>query len=242
MSDYLEGALDTETHRLMAEHSLKCPVCHELLNDVQISLKACQTLPIPKISFAKLEAKILEATMPELSMSCEEFEEYLTDYLDGFLPAPLFHRWERHAALCEKCSDLPGLVVRSIGLCYTYKMEEMPIPEGLNERIMQATAALELQTVGDSRKARKLGNTLNSLLARLSKFIRTSLTWGLPQFAPVTMMLIFAIFVLSQMAEGTLGSFYRKSFEMAEKTYRKGASVVIGESRAEKTDDTSKEE
>ena len=45
-------------------------------------------------------------------MSCEEFEECLTDYLDGFLPAHLYHRWERHAALCDRCTELPGEVVR----------------------------------------------------------------------------------------------------------------------------------
>jgi len=38
-----------------------------------------------------------------------EFEDYLTDYLDGFLVAPLYHRWERHAALCESCSDCPAM-------------------------------------------------------------------------------------------------------------------------------------
>ena len=40
-------------------------------------------------------------------MTCEEFEESLTDYLDGFLPAHNYHRWERHAALCDRCTELP---------------------------------------------------------------------------------------------------------------------------------------
>ena len=57
-----------------------------------------------------LEARILSMTMPETAMSCDEFENLLTDYLDGFLPAQVFHRWERHAVLCEKCTDLPGEV------------------------------------------------------------------------------------------------------------------------------------
>ena len=72
-------------------------------------------------------------------MRCEEFEECLTDYLDGFLPAHLYHRWERHAALCDRCTELPGEVVRAIGACYTYISEEKPLPAGLNERILQAT-------------------------------------------------------------------------------------------------------
>ena len=77
-------------------------------------------------------------------MTCEEFEEFLTDYLDGFLPAPLFHRWERHAVLCARCTELPGEVVRAIGTCYIYLAEEKPVPVGLNERILQATLGTEL--------------------------------------------------------------------------------------------------
>ena len=78
----------------------------------------------------RLEARVLAMTAPETAMSCEDFEGYLTDYLDGFLPAHSFHRWERHAALCTKCEDLPGMVVRSIGACQTYKMEELAVPAG----------------------------------------------------------------------------------------------------------------
>jgi len=244
LSEYIEGMLDANTHRLMTEHSLKCPVCHALLNDVLISLEACRNLSVPRVSLAKLEAKILSATASETSMSCEEFEENLTDYLDGFLPAPLFHRWERHAALCQKCSDLPGMVVRSIALCYNYKMQELPTPDRLHEKIMQATVG-ELETV----KAKELKqfksfktNNLKDLLVKLSRLIRTTLTVKLPQLAPVAMMMIFAMFVLSQAVEGNLGSFYRKSFELAGKTYKQGASVVIGESETERTKDKNKEE
>ncbi len=57
----------------------------------------------------------------------------------AFLPAPLFHRWERHAVLCDTCTDLPGMVVRSIAACYTYKMDELPAARGLHERILHAT-------------------------------------------------------------------------------------------------------
>ena len=39
----------------------------------------------------------------------------------------------------DRCTELPGEVVRSIGACYTYIAEEQPVPVGLNERILQAT-------------------------------------------------------------------------------------------------------
>jgi anti-sigma factor RsiW len=119
LTDYIEGAVGPDTNIKMAEHALRCPVCHELLSAVRSTLDACHVAPVPTPS-RELEARILQRTMPETAMSCEDFEESLTDYLDGFLPAHLYHRWERHAALCDHCTELPGEVVRSIGACYSY--------------------------------------------------------------------------------------------------------------------------
>src|SRR5919112_676149 len=112
LTDYLDGALEGETNRAFGEHALRCPVCHELLNEVRNAIVECRA-DVPPQPAPGLEARILLKTAPETAMRCEEFEEHLTDYLDGFLPATLYHRWERHAALCDRCSDLPGQVVRA---------------------------------------------------------------------------------------------------------------------------------
>jgi predicted anti-sigma-YlaC factor YlaD len=138
LTDYIEGVTGSETNRQMAEHAMKCPVCHETLSAVKSTVEACRMASVPEPS-RDLDARILQKTAPQTAMTCEEFEEFLTDYLDGFLPANLYHRWERHAAVCERCTELPGEVVRSIGACYTYISEEKPLPEGLHERILQAT-------------------------------------------------------------------------------------------------------
>ena len=130
LTEYLDKTLDTAVNRAVAAHALACPLCHTLLNDVKESLELCRTVAMPPSSVTRLEARVLAMTMPQTAMPCEDFESYLTDYLDGFLPANVFHRWERHAALCTSCEDLPGMVVRSIAACYTYKMDELAVPEG----------------------------------------------------------------------------------------------------------------
>ena len=140
MTDYLDGVLEPDAHKMFAEHALRCPVCHETLSEVKNTVQACQAanaLEPPR----ELEARILLSTMPETTMTCEDFEEFLTDYLDGFLPASLYHRWERHAVLCARCTELPGEVVRAIGTCYIYVGEEKPLPVGLHERILLATSS-----------------------------------------------------------------------------------------------------
>ncbi|MDX6558302.1 MAG: hypothetical protein QOF72_1351, partial [Blastocatellia bacterium] len=138
LTDYLDGALEAQANREFAEHAMRCPVCHDLLSEVKNTLLACSASEAP-FAGTGLEARILLKTIPETAITCSAFEEHLTDYLDGFLMAPLYHRWERHAALCVDCSELPGAVVRAIGACYTYKQDELTVPAGLEARILQST-------------------------------------------------------------------------------------------------------
>ena len=221
LTDYLDANLDRHAHIAVAAHALRCPLCHSLLNEVKDALLMCREISAPKHSMTSLEARIFSMTMPETLMSCSLFEEHLTDYLDGFLPANLFHRWERHAALCENCTNLPGEVVRSIAVCYTYKMDEMPVPAGLNAKILQAT-------IGTMRAEKVRA----SWASQAAEWVRgMSFPIPLPQFASVATMLLFAALVFSQTvsADNSLTGVYQKSFELAEQTYQQSAGIVLGE-------------
>lgn len=220
LSDYLEGALAADTHRAVAAHALKCPLCHELLNEVKGNLEVCRVIAAPAPPLSKLEAGIMARTMPESEMGCEEFEKHLTDYLDGFLPAQVFHRWERHAALCTGCTDLPGAVVRSIGVCYTFKMDELLLPAGLHERILQ-------MTLGTTEAA----TVRPGIVIQAMEWVRSWLkpiSIPLPQLAPVAMVLLFAVLMFSHVipADASLTTVYQKSFEMAGQTYIQGADTL----------------
>ena len=217
LTDYLDGTLERATHKAVAAHALRCPLCHSLLNEVKDALMVCHEISAPKHSMTHLEARILTMTMPETAMSCEQFEEHLTDYLDGFLPATLFHRWERHAVLCDSCTDLPGAVVRSIAACYTYKMDELPVPAGLHDKILKATiGTTEPETV----KAK--------WTAQVAEWVRGfRFPIGVPQFASVLMMLLFAAFMFSQTVSADSSQF----FQLAEQTYKQSADVVLGKEK-----------
>ena len=209
LTDYLDGALSAEGHRAFAEHAMRCPVCHDLLGDVKGTLLACSSSEAPPAGI-DLDARILMKTAPETTITCEQFEEHLTDYLDGFLLAPLYHRWERHAALCFNCSELPGEVVRTIGACYTYLQDELPVPAGLEARILQDT----------------IGNVLPErvrppLKSRLIEWLRGALDPIVsPQLATVATMLLVAVFVLTNTVstDGSVRGLYRASLQLAEKT------------------------
>lgn len=220
LTDYLDKTLDKETHKAVAAHALRCPLCHSLLREVKDAVEICRNISAPKPPMTRLEARILAMTAPESAMACSEFEEYLTDYLDGFLPAPVFHRWERHAVLCEKCTDLPGEVVRSIAACYTYKTDELPLPEGLHCKILESTIGTAQAEAVKASWIRQIGEAIRGMRFPIS----------VPQLAPVAMMLIFAFFVLTQTAsaDGTLSGIYQKSYELAGQTYRQSADAVFG--------------
>jgi hypothetical protein len=118
--------------------------------------------------------------------------------------------------LCDACTDLPGAVVRSIAACYTYKMDELAVPAGLHDKILKATiGTTEAKTV----KA--------SWAAQVSEWVRgLSFPIGVPQFASVVMMLIFAAFIFSQtVSAGSSQQF----FELAEQTYKQSAEVLGGD-------------
>ncbi len=222
LTDYLDGALDISAGSAFAEHAMRCPVCHELLSEVKNTVQACRVAETPAPP-AEMEARILMQTMPEAAMTCEDFEEYLTDYLDGFLPAPLFHRWERHAALCEQCTELPGQVVRSIGACYTYISEERPLPVGLHDRILQATlGTTEAETIQAPIGAR-IAAWLRDLLDPVVS----------PQLATVAMMLLLAVLVLTNTvsADGSISGMYLASVKLAEQSYSQGASKAVQPSK-----------
>ncbi|CAN5688945.1 hypothetical protein BH18ACI4_BH18ACI4_23350 [soil metagenome] len=218
LSDYLEGILSPAAHRAFSEHALRCPVCHQTLSEVKDMMHACQVASVPPPT-RELEALILKKTMPEAAMTCKEFEESLTDYLDGFLPAPFFHRWERHAALCDHCTELPGEVVRSIGACYTYISEEMPVPAGLDERILESTIgtlkAKEVRAPWSARLASRLRMWLDPIVS--------------PQLATVATMLLVAVFVLTNTvsADGSISGVYRASLRLAEQSYSGGSEGGI---------------
>jgi anti-sigma factor RsiW len=215
LTDYLDGALEGEAQRACSEHALRCPVCHDLLSEVRNAVVECRASVPPQPS-PELEARILLKTAPETSMSCEEFEEHLTDYLDGFLPAPLYHRWERHAALCERCSDLPGQVVRAIGACYSYISEESPAPAGLHERILQAT-------LGTTEAERVRAPAL----ARVAEWLRGWLdVLVTPQFATVATMLLLAVLVGTSTLspDGSISGMYNASLRLAARTYSYSAT------------------
>lgn len=229
LSDYLERSLEASVHKAVAAHALACPLCHSLLNEVKSTVAACRQLAEPRVPVSRLEAGILARTVPDATVNCLEFEESLTDYLDGFLPASVFHRWERHSVLCEECTDLPGMVVRSLAAIVNYKLDELPVPAGLHHRILAQTSGTELAKQIKPSLAERFGEWARGLRFPIS----------VPQLAPVAGMLLVAFLAFSQTvsADGSMSGVYTQGYQLAEQTYRQGAEA-LNEARGRRPEET----
>ncbi len=216
LTDYLEGMLAAQKRTACHEHVLRCPVCHDLANEVRAVTEACRTAPLPVEMPDALPARVIAHTTPQNLMTCAEFEEHLTDYLDGFLPAPVFHRWERHAALCATCAELPGTVVRSIGACYTSLQHELEMPAQLHDAILSATIgttnAREVQAPFFANLNRQIRSWLDVTLA--------------PRYAAVATMILAAVLVgtTTMSDDGSIFGMYRTGLRLARESSARSAT------------------
>lgn len=112
------------------------------------------------------------------------------------------------------------MVVRSIASLYTYKMDELAVPAGLHERILNLTLGTE-----------KAAEVKASWTSQIAEWIRgIGIPVRIPQLAPVAMMLLFAFLMVSQTvsADGSLSGVYEESVQLAKQTYQQGADAWNG--------------
>jgi hypothetical protein len=123
-------------------------------------------------------------TAPETAMACREFENHLTDYLDGFLARRAFSPLGTPRRFVRKCTDLPGEVVRSIAACYTYKTEELPFLPACTQKFCRRPLA--------RTKRQRRSGILD--FANIEWMRGLSFPIPIPQLAPVAMIMMFAAF------------------------------------------------
>jgi hypothetical protein len=96
----------------------------------------------------------------------------------------------------------------------------MPVPAGLEERILQATIgtqkAEEVRAPWPARLASQLRIWLDPIVS--------------PQLATVATMLLVAVFVLTNTvsADGSISGVYRASLRLAEQSYSNGLKGLVG--------------
>ena len=135
LSDYVDGMLAHAAQGPFAEHALSCRACRALLDDVKSAVGECKEAIEVEMPF---ELDLALGMIPETCapLDCSSFEELITEFLDGFVPASTYHRFEEHEAECKTCSKLLTGVVYAVAACHSvHTYEEYEIPEGADRKV-----------------------------------------------------------------------------------------------------------
>jgi hypothetical protein len=195
------------------------------MDDVKGAMGACKQQDDLEPSPA-LETALLTIP-PELApLDCGQYEGLITEFLDGFVPAPTYHRFEEHAGQCDECSRLLTGVVFAIAACHSvHTFEELEVPEPL-VRSLIALAPETRRSV-----TRRVADRVAAFAAALIPRGTQSARWT---FATAALLAVatLALLFLGFSDDGTVSGIYRQAHVKASELYTQGADVYAQTDKA----------
>src|SRR5262249_30050344 len=224
VGDYLAKELDKRDAARLGAHALRCRDCRRLLEDVKDRLDGSE-------SFEQYAAAVdLDISLQKIpgehgSLDCSRFEELITEFLDGFVPAVTYHRFAEHSSGCDACSDLLTGVVYAVAACHSvHTYEEIEIPQRLGDRLLAIAPEAGLHrfsrragTPGDAgaiprRILAAFGNLLAPARSRLAA-------------ASVISVATLVFLVTGFSTDLTPGAIYRNAHLKVASVYNKGVGI-----------------
>ena len=218
LSQYLDGMLPNSDARLFRAHSLECRSCRTTFDDVKAVLADCKLLermPAP----GSLEISLLNIPAEHDPLDCHGFEELITEFLDGFVPARIYNLFETHAASCEDCSGLLTEVVYAVAACHSvHTYEDYEAPAALIEK-------LDFIMPEQRRSIRRaLSNRITAWVGYLIPSATEGARWS---FATGSLLAFatFALLLFGFSDDWTVGGIYRQAHVKAGQIYSRGAGI-----------------
>lgn len=218
ISDYLDALLAKPEADQFREHSLQCRTCRALLDEVRDALGLCQReveLDPPALLEGSLESILAEHS----PMTCAGFEALITEFLDGFVPASAYHRFEAHAETCGECAGLLTGVVYAVAACHSvHTYEELEAPGSL-------LSSLSAIMPASKRRIRHIIAARITALAASAIPNRTqTVTWSLGTAASLAFASA-ALLLLGFSDDGSVHGIYRQAHREAAELYSRGADI-----------------
>jgi anti-sigma factor RsiW len=218
LSDYIDGMLAPPLSSQFGAHALCCRPCRQALDDVKSAVAVCRAdedIELPEWLASSLEMIPVE----HQPLDCFSFEEIITEFLDGFVPAPVYHRFEEHATSCDKCSTLLTDVVYAVAACHSvHTYEDYEAPDALVEKL---SSVMPTRRRSVARVfADRVTAGFNLILPRTTQ----GAAWS---FATVSLLIFttFAALLLGFSDDGTMGGVYRQAHVKAAELYSEGAGL-----------------
>lgn len=218
ISDYFDGLLAPGDATSFRAHALQCRACHSLMDDVKAAISACRQqdeLEPP----ALLETALAAIPAEHGALECSGFEELITEFLDGFVPAPTYHRFEEHAEKCDECSTLLTGVVYAVAACHSvHTFEEVEVTEPLLARLI---AMMPERTPS---LARRVADRFAAFAGHLIPHTTQSARWTFATAASLAFA-TFALLLFGFSDDGTVTGIYRQAHVKVSELYTQGADV-----------------
>jgi anti-sigma factor RsiW len=218
LSDYLDGLLAPSESSIFAGHALSCRDCRQLLDEVRAALKECKRndeLQTP----LRLEARLAKIAVEHKDLDCPGFEEIITEFLDGFVPATLYHRFESHSTGCAKCSTLLTDVVYAVAACHSvHTYEDYDVSNSLIEKL---EAILPSR---NRRLSRVFADAAVAVMGRLMPPATQGAAWS---FTTASMLVFttLGLLLFGFSDDRTVGGIYRQAHVRAAEIYSHGAGI-----------------
>jgi predicted anti-sigma-YlaC factor YlaD len=218
LSDYFDALLVSQEMSLFRAHALQCRSCRSLMDDVKATISVCKQrdeLEPP----ALLETTLAEIPVVHGALGCSGFEDLITEFLDGFVPAVTYHRFEEHAEKCNQCSSLLTGVVYAVAACHSvHTFEEVELEEAVVARLIAMMPERRPRLA--QRVADRFAGFAGRLIPRATQSARwTFATAGSLAFAT------FALLLFGFSDDGTVSGIYRQAHVKASELYTQGAEV-----------------
>jgi hypothetical protein len=218
LSDYLESALSRSEASLFRKHALQCLACRGLMDDVKAVISDCGSQEWVE-SAPTLEAALVMIPREHTPLNCVGFEEIITEFLDGFVPAATYHRFEEHAEACGDCSELLTDVVYAVAACHSvHTYEEYDLPGALADRLLTIVP----QSCPGKRR------TIADRVAAMAAFLMPRRTHGAPWSFATASALAFtalALLVFDFSDDLSVRGIYRQARVTAGEIYSRGSDI-----------------
>lgn len=218
LSDYFDGLLVPGDATLFRAHALQCRACRSLMDDVKAAISACQQqedLEPPVL----LETTLAAIPGEQAALGCNAFEELITEFLDGFVPAQTYHRFEEHTEECDECSTLLTGVVYAVAGCHSvHTFEEVDVAEPLMARLNA------IMPEGTPSRARRLADRFAAFAGHLIPRTTQSARWTFATAASLAFA-TFALLLFGFSDDGTVKGIYRQAHVKISELYTQGADV-----------------
>jgi anti-sigma factor RsiW len=202
ISEYLDGLLAKNEASRFAAHSLQCRACRSLMDDIKGALYDAKEPIEASDNFENVLLSVQDRYAP---LSCAAFEALITEFLDGFVPALTYHRFESHANECCECSSLLTEVVYAVAACHSvHTYEEVEVPEALQAKLTDLMP--EHVEFSGKRIARQIAAFVSSLLPRATQ----SPSWSFATASSLAVAM-FALLLFSFSDDGTVSGIFRQA-------------------------------